>query len=114
MEGYVVGGIVQTNVFEVIIAGSTRVFKCGRLKNGHTDSPANKWFRFTGVDEFGFEMLVSFVQELFLRTRFSKESRLGGSGLGGPGIPGLKPVEYWINGVLEKLNPDTRRYFTRR
>jgi hypothetical protein len=60
MEGYVVGGIVQTNVFEVIVAGSTRVFECGRLKNGHTDSPANKGFRFTGVDEFGLEMLVTF------------------------------------------------------
>jgi hypothetical protein len=109
----VVGGIVQTNVFEVIVAGSTRVFKCGRLENGHTDSPANKWFRFAGVDEFGFDVLVIFGHELFLRTRFSKESRLGGSGLGGLGRPGLKPVEYWINGVLEKLNPDTRRYFTR-
>lgn len=60
MEGYVVGGIVQTNVFEVIVAGSTRVFKCGRLKNGYTDSPANKGFRFTGVDEFGFEVVVMF------------------------------------------------------
>ena len=55
-----VGGIVQTNVFEVIVGGSTRVFKCGRLKNGHTDSPANKWFQFTGVDEFGFKVVVMF------------------------------------------------------
>jgi hypothetical protein len=79
MEGYVVGGIVQTNVFEVIVAGSTRVFKCGRLKNGHTDSPANKWFRFTSVDEFGFEMVVVFGHGLSLRTRFSKQSRFGWS-----------------------------------
>jgi hypothetical protein len=60
MEGYVVGGIVQTNVFEVIVAGSTRVFKCGRLKNGHTDSPANKRFRLTGMDKFGLEMPAMF------------------------------------------------------
>ena len=75
-----VGGIVQTNVFEVIVAGSTRVFKCGRLKNGHTDSPANKWFRLASMNEFGFEVVVMFVHELFLRTRLSKESRLGGRG----------------------------------
>jgi hypothetical protein len=75
MEGNVVGGIVQPDVFKIIVAGSPRVFKCGRLKNGYADSPPDKGFRLTGVDKLGLKMFEFISHQLFLHDRLSKKYR---------------------------------------
>jgi hypothetical protein len=63
MEDNVVRCVVQANVFEIVVACLTGVFKGGRLKNWHADRTADERVGLTCVNEFGLKVLVNFFHE---------------------------------------------------
>lgn len=61
-----VWGVAQANVFDIMVARLTGVFKGSGLKNRHADCTADERFRLTGMDEFGLEVFVNFGHEWIL------------------------------------------------
>ncbi len=65
MERSMIGGVVQANVFEVVVTGLTRVFEHCRLKNRHAYSAHDAWLRFASMNDLSFNMIEAFVQLAF-------------------------------------------------
>src|SRR5438445_13809954 len=57
--------VVQSNVFNIMIAGFAAGFEHSRLEYRHANSPLDAWFRFTRMNQFSFD----FLEPLFLQDK---------------------------------------------
>jgi hypothetical protein len=57
MKRQMVWGVVEANVFQVVVAGFAGVLKRCGLKDGHCDGAQNAGLGLSGVDEFRFKAL---------------------------------------------------------